>query len=354
MLAPSHRPSGQPVSLPVQEEPRVAVLLNANAKKVDDKVIRRVSHVVPEEDLFLSRTLEDCDAIAKKVVDRRYHTVFTGGGDGTFVAFVNRIHQEMAERGIVRGPRFGVLKLGTGNALASLVGASALSGDGILDDILRARANEVPSVRRLDLITIDGRMTPFAGVGYDAAIVNDYVAVKESWAPARKLLAGPAGYAAAIALKTLPGYLKRSAKVQAELVSDGRSMRIAPDGTVLESYEKGAVLYRGPLDILCAGTAPFYGFGYRMFPHALRKRGFMHLRAADVPPLVCAMNVTKLWDGSFTHPGLHDFLTEGVTARFERPMPFQIGGDAGGYRKELSLGVADRSIELVDFSPSLH
>jgi hypothetical protein len=34
---------------------------------------------------------------------------------------------------------------------------------------------------------------------------------------------------------------------------------------------------------------------------------------------------------------------------FDRPMPFQIGGDAEGYREEVSLGVDPRSVELLDF-----
>src|SRR5688500_9859535 len=60
----------------LEAEPKVAVLLNANARKVTEKIVRSLSHVVPEEDLFLSRSELDARRIAQTVVDRRYHTVF--------------------------------------------------------------------------------------------------------------------------------------------------------------------------------------------------------------------------------------------------------------------------------------
>src|SRR5512133_1238787 len=139
----------------------VAVLLNANAKQVNATVRRALSLVVPDEDLFLSRSPAEANAIADEVVLRRYHTVFTGGGDGTFVAWVNRI-LESAERRAARPPRFGVLALGTGNALAEAVGAEPRRH---LHDLARYVRGEIDRVRRLDLLTWDGRRTPFAGVG---------------------------------------------------------------------------------------------------------------------------------------------------------------------------------------------
>src|SRR5437773_1318784 len=58
----------------VEGEPSVAVLLNLNARKVTDRVVRALSHVVPQGDLFLSRSEIDCRRIAQTVLDRRYHT----------------------------------------------------------------------------------------------------------------------------------------------------------------------------------------------------------------------------------------------------------------------------------------
>ncbi|MHB8878044.1 MAG: diacylglycerol/lipid kinase family protein, partial [Myxococcaceae bacterium] len=179
-------------------EPRVAVLLNANARRVTDRVVRSLTHVVPEEDLFVSRSELDARRIAQTVVDRRYHTVFCGGGDGTFMGFANEIYHQLELRRRHHpqpAPRFGVLKLGTGNSLASLLKASPLRGDGILDDVLRARAGEVPGYRRVDMLMVEGKRAPFAGLGLDGKVLNDYIWVKRNFGKGlfRKLMSGGGG-----------------------------------------------------------------------------------------------------------------------------------------------------------------
>ena len=74
-------------------EPKVAVLLNANARKVDARVVKTLSHIVPEQDLFLSRSPLDARRIIQTVLERGYPMVFAGGGDGTFMGFVNEVHE---------------------------------------------------------------------------------------------------------------------------------------------------------------------------------------------------------------------------------------------------------------------
>src|SRR5690606_7213748 len=128
-------------------------------------------------------------------------------------------------------PRFGVLKLGTGNALAGMVGAAP--GVGIVDDVLRARAGQVPSVRRIDLLLSKGRATPFAGVGLDAALLNDYVAVKRRMGEGflKRWATGAPGYALAVASRTLPTYLRRRNNPEIEVVNGKSSaVLLGPDG----------------------------------------------------------------------------------------------------------------------------
>ena len=38
---------------------------------------------------------------------------------------------------------------------------------------------------------------------------------------------------------------------------------------------------------------------------------------------------------------------------FDRPMPFQVGGDAEGHREKVTLGIARRSVELLDYTLAL-
>ncbi len=346
----------------LQAEPKVAVLLNANARKVNDRVVRALSHVVPEEDLFVSKTLLDCRRIAQTVVDRRYGVVFCGGGDGTFTGFVNEILNQLEQRRSflpLRAPRFGVLKLGTGNSLASLLNASPVKGQGILDDVLRARSGEVPGYRRIDLLEVDGKRAPFAGLGLDGKLLNDYIWVKDNLGkgPLQKLFSGGAGYFTSVAFKTVPHYLVHSTWVECEVKNgDGRvAYRLGPDGTPMgPPIEPGGLIFRGRVMMAAAGTIPFYGFEFRMFPFAGRRRGMMHLRLGAVSTPVVLANLPKLWQGKWFPKGIHDFHASEVHVSFARPMPFQIAGDAAGYREKLSLSVSDEQLEMVDFTGAVN
>src|SRR2546430_16410684 len=81
--------------LPVTQK-KVAVLLTGNARAVTEELRRELEQFVPPEDLFFSRSFEDARTIARTVLDRGYGTVLTGGGDGTFVGYVNCIFDEVA------------------------------------------------------------------------------------------------------------------------------------------------------------------------------------------------------------------------------------------------------------------
>src|SRR5512143_93623 len=189
---------GEP--FPAAEAAGVAVLLNANAKSVNAAVRAALHAVVPGGHVFFSKTPDEASRIAEEVVERRYRTVFTGGGDGTFVAWVNRI-LEAAERRSARPPRFGVLALGTGNAVAEMVGAEPRRH---VQDLARYVRGEVDRVRRLDLLTCEGRRTPFAGAGIDAAVLNDYnwIRTRLAGTPLARLGLGAPGYGLAVALRS--------------------------------------------------------------------------------------------------------------------------------------------------------
>jgi diacylglycerol kinase family enzyme len=339
---------------------RVAVLLNANARKVSPRVLRSLSHVVPEGDLFLSRSELDARRIAQQVVDRGYHTVFMGGGDGTVTCFINEILTQVALRRQhhpTPTPRFGVLKLGTGNSVASLVKASSTRDDGFVDDVLRARAGEVPGYRSIDLLLIDGKRAPFAGLGMDGKLLNDYNWVKQNFGQGAlsKVLTGAGGYFASVAFKTVPHYLTNSNSVNCHVVN-GPSVayRMGPDGTPVETYAPGATLYRGSLVMAAAGTVPFYGFELKMFPFAGKRRGMMNLRLGSLPTTAILANLPKLWSGTWFPEGLKDFLVKDATIHFEREMPFQIAGDAEGYRSEVHFQLAPEPIDVVDFTSAVH
>jgi diacylglycerol kinase family enzyme len=330
----------------------VAVLLNANAKAVNADVRRALAHVVPDEHLFFSKTHEDACAIAEEVVAKRYGTVFTGGGDGTFVGWVNRI-VEASERRSARPPRFGVLALGTGNAVAEMVGATPRRH---AQDLARFVRGEVETVRRLDLLTCEGRRTPFAGAGIDAAVLNDYVWLKRRLAgtPIAKLGVGLAGYGLAVALRSAPRSLLERRPSYCEIVNVGRpAWRLDGKGARIgRPIAHGELLYAGPAMLAAASTVPYYGLGLKVFPYTGTALGMMQLRVVtSIGVSTLLMNLPSIWSGTFAHQGLLDFHADRVALRFERPTPLQIGGDAEGLRDEVTFGMAANPVELVDFGP---
>jgi len=348
----------RPVAAPA--EPRVAVLLNAHARRVTPSVVSALGRVVASEDLFLSRSELDTRRIVQGVLERGYDTVFLGGGDGTFVGFVNEFHKQLRRPRFAgtRMPLLGVLKLGTGNGLAGWVNASPLSGGRFVEDVMRARAGEVPGHRRLDLVEVEGKRAPFAGLGVDGKIINDYLWVREQLAqgPLKPVFTGPGGYVSAIALRTVPHYLGNSVWFDCEVTNSSRedAYRLGPSGEIAEIVPPGGVLHTGRLMMAAAGTMPFYGYGVKMFPFAAQRAGYMTLRLAAVTSVEVLANLHKLWNGSWRGDRIRDFHCKDVSIRFARPMPFQLGGDAQGYRDSLRMAVSAQPVELLDFTGAVN
>ncbi len=329
----------------------IAVLLNANASSVDARVTEQLQSVVPAEDLFLSRCAEEAQRIADTVMRRGYGTVFTGGGDGTFVSWVNHI-LDRAERRKARAPRFGILPLGTGNAVAEMVGAGRR---GLLDDLRRCLRGEIPRYRVLDLLVVEGRRTPFTGLGVDAAILNDYQWLRRRLEGTRlaRLANGVLGYGLAVAVRSAPRQIAQRRPAYCEIVNRGApAWRLDRQGRpVGRPVERGELLYAGPCMLAAAGTVPYYGFGLKAFPFAPRRPGRMQLRVlSEISVASLVWNVPRIWKGSFSHRGLLDFQVESVDLAFDRPMPLQVGGDAEGFRERVSFGMAPRGVEVVDYA----
>ncbi len=326
-------------------EPRVAVLLNANAKRVSQSIQGAIANVVPPSDIFLSRSTTDAQSIARQVIDRGYDTVFMGGGDGTFMGFLNEICDRVTP---LRTPRFGILRLGTGNAVASVVGASRAENGRMLDDLLRARAGEINGTLKLDLIDADGLRCPFAGLGIDAHVINAYAAVKQQYG---KWGEGGLGYALAVGGRTVPHYLSQRRMPEIEILNTGSTaFLLDAEGRPLgNAIEHGEVLYRGPVKIVAGGTVPNFGFDFRYFPFAGRRRGKMHLRVFWGSTLRVLANLRRTFQGTYFPAECADYFCDSVRIRASQPLPFQIGGDPKGERQELTLCMADRRVELLTF-----
>lgn len=363
---PAYEPSGAGRALGARRRARsgpVAVLLNGQARGATESVREAIASVVHQRHLFVSRVQDDAPRIAREVLRRGYPTVLVAGGDGTLTCFLGalvREHALIARAGATRRfPRLGVLKLGTGNSVASFLRASEPDGGGFLEDIRRVQRHDGVGTLPVDFLDVDGRFAPFAGLGWDGRIINDYEWVKTTLAhgPLSRIMTGPGGYFASLALRTLPYALTHETAVDCVVTNGGScpAYRLDPTGAPSgEPVAPGEVLFQGAVTLACAGTVPFYGYDFRMFPFAARKPGFMHLRLTDMKAPEALVNLVGIWRGEYLREGVHDFWVREATLRFAAPMPLQVAGDVASERRELTLRVADAPIELVDFGATLN
>jgi diacylglycerol kinase family enzyme len=324
---------------------RIAVLLNANAKLVTPHIARSIAHVVGDGDLYLSRSLDEARDFTREIVRRSYSTVCTGGGDGTVANFVTNLLRSIDAENALRPfeeqaacPTLGVLRLGTGNAVASLVGAGAAT-----DDLKSLRAGEARCATPLSFIEAEGRLSPFVGLGLDAAIINDYFEMKDTfWGRHFK-------FAASIVSKSIPREARGRCRTEVEIVNRG-APAIALDlngNPVGESIPAGEVLYRGPAWIVAAGTVPYYGYNFKMFPFALDRPQKMQLRVAWLGLTEAIGHLRKLWNGR-CQKNIVDFACDAVSLTCSSPFPYQSAGDAYGTRESLNFRVSPRTIDIVN------
>lgn len=330
--------------------PRIAVVVNGNAKSVNDEVISTLDQILLGGDLFVSRSMGEAEEIAKVLVARGYGTVLTGGGDGTFSVMVTKVYREAMLQGAPL-PRFGFLKLGTGNALAHVVGASGSRSEGLAADIRRLR--EDAGSREIALVEVNGMLTPFCGFGVDAVVLKDYELVKRvlGKTPLRRFASGPAGYMISSLTRSIPGYVLGK-PAHCRLINHGDDCyRVGPHGIVPGSeIARGGVLYDGPARLVAAASIPYYGYGFRAFPYAEERVDRMHLRISNLSIGPFVMNFRDIWRGEYQDPDrVTDFLVQDVEVQMDPATPFQIGGDYAGERRELRVALAPKRIRLVDF-----
>lgn len=332
--------------------PRVAVVLNQNARGMRPEILERLGRLVPERDLYVSSSLEESRAIAGQVMSRSYEHVLFGGGDGTFVRCLADISNE-AELRDMPLPRVGVLRLGSGNALADALGASAPTANGLVRDLMRARTQQTG--KTLPLLEVDGNLTPFAGCGLDAQILDDFhatsVLVDRLGGKHAKRLGAGARYALTVGLRSVPRFLT-TANPEVEVINTGSdAYRIDwKTGRVMDEapIAAGEVLFRGPAALCSTATIPYFGLKMKMFPYVhLMPRRFQ-LRCTTAGAYEILRNLPAVFTGEYRAPSLHDFLADAIEIRMAKPVPVQIGGDLqDGLRDRLSIRLGERPIRVI-------
>ena len=265
--------------------------------------------------------------------------------DGTVQSFLNHSidYVDDARRAAAAAyPSIGVLKLGTGNAISAYTGAEDYLPD--LQRMVGWRARR----QKTSLIEVEGQQCHFAGFGLDAAILNDYLEVKDTW------LGKKLRYALSVPAVTLPKqFLNWFSKYPlVHIINEGRpAYRIGPHGqTIGRPIATGETIYHGPMLIAGAATTPYYGYGLKLYPHVERRPGTMQLRVAWASPIETISRLPSVWNGTCLSKNIRDFYCDKIRFVFDQDAPFQIGGDGAGTRQEATFSLSEHTIELIDLT----
>lgn len=329
---------------------RVAVVLNGNARQVTDELVESFDQLIGGGDLFLSKSLDEAHGVALHIVESGYPVVLTGGGDGTFVQMVTAITKE-ARRRNQEPPRFGLLKLGTGNSLAWALGAGTSHKD-VIADLTRLR-HESPH-RDFRLIEVQDLLTPFAGAGFDALGLKHFHEVRSvvrrlPWVGKRA--SGGVSYAISIPALTIPQLALRP-RMTVRIVNLGRAERLDQNGRQCgPPLGEGEVIFEGPCIAALVSTIPYWGFGVRVFPFAdNRPADRFCLRVVATSPLHVAAHMLSVWKGTYRHQNLIDVYAEDVEFQFDEPNAIEIGGDPAGMTKSMRARLDPHPIQLIDYA----
>lgn len=325
----------------------VAVLVNVHARHGSEAVGQRIQGILPSARVAVTHSL---DAVQAWVHDELAHDLpdmlLSAGGDGTAVALLNELRALS-----LSVPAFGLLPLGTGNGWARATGVSGQRS--AFRALRQLRSDVAPVLRTFALVETEGRITPFAGTGWDAEVLSDYKSMLEELPIAlRARTAGFAGYARSILTRTVPRHVLRKARPRVRVINLGApALAIDDHGTPVPVPGGGVghVLYEGPVGVAGAGTTEQIGLGFRAFRFAHRVPGRMAVRVYAASPLEATARIPWLWRAAHPLPHDHNWLLTRCRMEFDQPVPFEIGGDVVGHRTCVELSLAGDRVPMVDW-----
>jgi diacylglycerol kinase family enzyme len=315
---------------------RAVAIVNGNARRVQGAVRAGLERALPGG-VRLTASLDEARAVIHDEVRRGRDLIVLGGGDGTVVMGLALVAE--ACRGAGRPePAVGVLRLGSGNAIADALGAG---GDAAGDLARLARGDGV--WRRLPLVEALGVRAPFVGLGVDAQLLEDHRAVGrvlDRVPGARRLVGGAARYALSVAVRSLPRFV-RGARAHAVVTNLGApAIEMARGGPTGRQVPTGGVVWRGACTLIAGATIPFFGFGLKMFAFAGARRDRFQLRCGDAGLLEIVRRTPAAFRGEYFSDHVHDFLCERVAIELDAEAPVEAGGELLDRRRRVEIALA--------------
>lgn len=329
----------------------IALVVNLNARRGSQRFAEFARRVLPNSRVIATRSVDEVERFVDELGSPR--VILSGGGDGTACGILDALrHRNRAF------PTFGLVKLGTGNAWA--IGTHAPSPRRAMKQLAQAleRGHTELPTSEFSLVEVEGRLTPFAGAGWDAELLHDYkLQLQALPPPLRRFATGGLGYAVSIFSRTILRNVLQRERAQVRLINLGEdALTFDPHGNVTKvpGGGVGAVLYEGPYGVAGAGTTAELGFGFKALHFARVMPGRMHVRVLASTAAQATWHLPDLWRGKHPIPHSHDFLLTRCRMEFDREVPVEIGGDAIGLRKSLEYRIAPQVVPVIDWRKLQH
>jgi diacylglycerol kinase family enzyme len=310
--------------------------VNGNARRVRGRLRKKLEQALPGSVRFTA-SLAEARTQIRAAIDRGIDLIVLGGGDGTIVMGLTLIAE--ACRGMGRPePAIGVLRLGSGNAIADTVGAS----DDAPED-LAALAKGRGTWKKVAMLDVLGVRAPFVGMGVDAQLLEDNEAMSRTIdrvPGARRLVGGGARYALSVALRSLPRFATgtRPNVTVTNLGAAAREMKRG--GATGRTIEAGSVLWSGACTLVAGATIPFFGFGLKMFAFSDTQSGRFHLRCGDAGLFEILRSTPAAFRGEYFSDHVTDFLCDRVAIELDQDTAIEAGGELLGRRRRVEIGLA--------------
>lgn len=310
--------------------------MNGNARRLGARLRGKLERVLPGRVRFTD-SLDEARRAIRAEIRRGADLIVLGGGDGTVVMGLTLIG-EACRASDTREPAIGILRLGSGNAIADTVGAS----DDAVEDLARI-VRGGGTRRSMPLLSVLGVRAPFVGMGVDAQLIEDHEIVDrvvERVPIARRLMGGATRYALSVALRSVPRFAA-GARPHAIVTNAGApAIEMRRTGPTGREERAGEVLWEGTCTLVAGATIPFFGFGLKMFAFATTRQDRFHLRCGDAGLFEIMRNTPAAFRGEYFSEHVSDFLCDRVSVELDRETAIEAGGELLGRRNHVQLAMS--------------
>jgi len=228
---------------------RAVAIVNAHARRLRGRLASRLERALPGG-VRLTHSLDEARAVLRDDVRRGVDLVAFAGGDGTIVMGLSLLAEACRGAGKPE-PCVGVLRLGSGNAIADAVGASKDPAE----DLAQLAAGR-GTWRAIPLIETLGVRAPFVGVGVDAQLLEDHATVGRALdrVPGVRRLGPGSRYVLSVGMRSIPRFALTHRPLATVTNLGSPAAELGPRaGSVRPT---GAPLWSGACTLVAGATMP--------------------------------------------------------------------------------------------------